>query len=265
MRGRRRSGPPAEPVRLSDVAIRAPSRAERYVAPSTQHLALQSSDGLILTVTAIEKQERRRRYNVFVNGEFALALDPEVLAGSGLAVDKPVAAERLRELSVEDLRKRALDGALRLLAARPRSEQEVRERLTRRGLPHDVIVHAIERLREYGYVNDTEFARFWVEARSGANPRGRFVVRRELRQKGVAQETADEAMESLTETRSARKAARQKVGTLRGLEYPDFRNRLAGYLARRGFGWDVIKPVVNDAWKEQHGEPPEDDAAWEEQ
>jgi regulatory protein len=258
-------------VRLSEVETRAPRHAAGHSTPvrrvqsrlDAEYVALLSDGDLVLRVSAIEKQERRRRYNVFVNGEFALALEPEVLAGSGLKVDEPVAAERLRELSVEDLRKRALDGALRLLAARPRSEQEVRERLVRRGLPHDIIVHTLERLREYGYVNDTEFARFWVEARSGANPRGRYAVRRELRQKGVDQDTTEEALEGLTEGRSARKAARKKLPSLRGLAYPEFRNRLAGYLARRGFGWDVIKPVVNDAWKEQHGELPED-AGWEE-
>jgi regulatory protein len=250
-------------VRLSDVEIQTP-RQTRLPGPfDTPPATVHGDHDLILRVTAIEKQEKRRRFNVFVNGEFAVALEPDVLAGSGLKIDEPVTAERLRELSVEDLRRRALDGALRLLAARPRSEQEVRDRLVRRGLPHDIIVDALARLREYGYVDDAEFARFWVEARSGANPRGRYVVRRELRQKGVDQDTTDEALEGLTEERSARKAARKKLPSLHGLEYPEFRTRLAGYLARRGFGWDVIKPVVNEAWQEQHGGLPED-ATWEE-
>ena len=252
MRTRRRAGPPAQPQLLSEIET---TGKERWRPAPTLD---ETPD---LTVTAIEKQEKRRRYNVFVNGEFAVALEPEVLATSGLRVDEHVTAERLRELAVEDLRKRALDGALRLLAARPRSEKEVRERLVRRGLPHDIIVHTLERLREYGYVDDVEFARFWVEARSGANPRGRYVVRRELRMKGVDQDVADEAMEALPEERSARKAARKKLPSLRGLDYPDFRNRLAGYLVRRGFGYDVVKQVVNDAWKSTHGQLP-DDADW---
>lgn len=200
---------------------------------------------------------------MFVDGEFALALEPEVLAASGLRTGEPVTAERLRELAVADLRKRALDGALRLLAARPRSEAEVRERLTRRGLPPDIIRHTLDRLRELDYVNDTEFARFWVEARSGANPRGRYVVRRELRAKGVAEETAVEAIEALPEERSARKAARKKAGSLRGLEYQVFRTRLSGYLVRRGFGYDVVRPTVDGLWKEINGLLPED-AVWEE-
>ncbi|MGH2588243.1 MAG: regulatory protein RecX, partial [Dehalococcoidia bacterium] len=219
-------------MRLSEIA------AERDTPTQSSVLSPQSSD---LRISAIERQERRQRYNVFVDGEFALALAPEVLAGSGLRTGEPVTAERLRELAVEDLRKRTLDAALRLLAARPRSEAEVRQRLLRRGLPHDVIVDTIARLREYGYLNDAEFARFWVESRSGANPRGRYAVRRELRAKGVDQDTADEAMASLTEERSARKAALKKARGLHGLEYPAFRTRLAGYLVRRGFGYDVVR------------------------
>src|SRR5215204_235370 len=255
MRSKRRSGPPAEPVRLSDIDLH-----ERPTA-ATQ-AAADPSASLVLRVSAIEKQERRRRYNVFVNGEFAMALEPEVLAGSGLRLDEPVTAGRLRELAVEDLRKRALDGAYRLLAVRPRSEHEVRERLVRRGLPHDIIVHTLQRLRELGYVNDADFARFWVESRSGANPRGRFVVQRELRAKGVEQETAENAMEALTEERSARKAAEKKVRSLRGLEYADFRTRLSGYLVRRGFSYEVVRATVNDLWKRERGAVP-DDEGWE--
>ena len=255
-RQRRDEREPAQPVLIADIPEERVARGDTS-ALSPQHSAL-------FLVTAIEKQERRRRYNVFVNGEFALALEPEVLAGSGLRIDEPVTPERLRELAVEDLRKRALDGALRLLAARPRSEAEVRERLVRRGLPHDIIVHTLERLREYGYVNDAEFARFWVESRSGANPRGRYVVQRELRTKGVDQDTADAAMEALTEERSARKTAQKKVRSLRGLEYQEFRTRLTGYLVRRGFGYDVVRQTVNDLWKETSGAVP-DDAEWPEE
>lgn len=253
MKSKRRSGPPAEPVRLSDVEIQNRGRAD-----DRSVLDPQSSE---LRVSAIERQQRRRRYNVFVNGEFAVALEPDVLAGSGLRLDMPVTAERLRELSVEDLRRRALNAALHLLAARPRSEAEVRTRLLRRELPHDIVTDTIARLREYGYVDDAEFARFWVESRSGANPRGRYVVRRELRAKGVAQDTADSAMESLTEEETAERAARKKLRSLRGLEYPDFRNRLTGYLVRRGFGYEVVRKTVNDLWKEVNGGPP--DEGWE--
>ncbi|MGD9891221.1 MAG: regulatory protein RecX [Dehalococcoidia bacterium] len=251
MRSRRRDGPPAEPMLLSEIETATGAQPDAAIDADPQSLQFR--------VSAIERQERRNRYNVFVNGEFAVALEPDVLVASGLRVDAVVTAERLRELSVEDLRKRALNAALHLLASRPRSEAEMRTRLLRRELPHDIVTDTLARLREYGYVNDAEFARFWVESRSGANPRGRYVVQRELRSKGVAQETADAAMEELTEEASAERAARKKLRSLRGFEYPAFRNRLTGYLVRRGFGYEVVRRIVSDLWKETNGAPPDDD------
>ena len=211
------------------------------------------------TVTAIEQQRRRRRYNVYVDGEFALALEPETLAASGLRVGAVVAGNRLMELAAEELRKRALDGALRLLAYRPRSEHEIRTRLLRRGLPPDVVSATLEKLRGYGYVDDAAFAQFWVESRSAGSPRGQRLLRRELRGKGVDADTVTEATDTVSEEEAARRAALKKARSLRGLDYQQFRNRLAGYLQRRGFGYDVIKPVVNELWQQQ-GTPVPDDA-----
>lgn len=213
-------------------------------------------------VTAIEQQPRRRRFNLFVDGEFALALEPETLAASGLKTGSPVGVNQLMELNAADLRKRALDAALRLLSYRPRSEQELRTRMLRHKLPPDVIGATIERLREYGYVNDQAFARSWVESRSGSSPRGQRLLKRELRGKGVSVEVAEAAVTASDDAEAALQAAQKKARTLRGLEYPDFRNRLAGYLQRRGFGYDVIKPVINQLWQEQGASVP-DDAGWD--
>lgn len=227
----------------------------------SEHAATEAATRF--TVTAIEQQERRRGYNIFVDGAFALAVEPDTLLASALRTGDVVTAERLRELAAADLRKRALDAALRLLASRPRSEQEVRERLTRRGLPPEIIQPALDRLKELGYVNDEEFARFWVEARSGSNPRGRIAVRRELRGKGVADDTAVAALEELPEEGSALKAGRKKARSLTGLEYQVFRTRLTGYLVRRGFSYETARATVDRLWKEARGQPP-DDALWEE-
>lgn len=213
-------------------------------------------------VTAITPQRRRGRYNLFVDGEFALALDAETLARSGLTVGASVTSDQLAELAVAALHKRALDTALRLLAYRPRSEQEIRARLLRHELPQDVVCRTIERLREYGYVNDAAFARAWVEGRSVAAPRGYRLLQRELRKKGIAIETTEAALEGTDELGAARQVAQKKARSLLGLAYPDFRNRLTGYLQRRGFGYDVIKPVVQELWQAR-GEPLPEDDSWD--
>lgn len=213
------------------------------------------------TVTAIEQGRRRGRYNIFVDGQFALALDAETLTGGGLRVGGTVEGTRLLDLAAADLKKRALDAALRLLGYRPRSEREVRDRLTRRGLPHDVVTATVTRLRELGLLNDAAFAKAWVESRGIGSPRGQRLLTRELRTKGVDAEIAAEAAAESDDIDGARRAAEKKARSLAGLPYPDFRNRLAGYLQRRGFGYEAIKPVIAELWREHRGDAPEDDDA----
>ena len=74
----------------------------------------------------------------------------------------------------------AIAGALRLLAAHPRSEKDLRQRLRRRGLPPPAVDAAAERVKELGYLDDTAFARFWVDSRQAATPRSRRYVLFEL-------------------------------------------------------------------------------------
>ena len=140
---------------------------------------------------------------------------------------------------------------LRLLAHRPRSEAEVRRYLRRKDTPPDVVTEVIERLGREGYLDDVAFARFWVENRECFNPRGPRALRQELRQKGLAEPLIEEALAGLDSEASAYRAAHRRLRRWRGLEYADFRRVVGGYLARRGFDYDVIRDVVERLWMER--------------
>src|SRR4051812_22213268 len=100
------------------------------------------------TITAIEKQKRRPRFDIYLDGALALELRLDLLAISRLAVGADLTQDRIRELRAEDDRLSAIEGALRLLSLGPRSEREVRDRLKRRGLRHEAIEAAVTRVRE---------------------------------------------------------------------------------------------------------------------
>jgi regulatory protein len=198
---------------------------------------------------------RRGRYRVEIEGEPALTLTAETLAASGLQVGGPISADQLRNLAAEDARRQALDAALRLLGHRPRAEQELRERLTRRGFPAEVVAATLARLRDYGYVDDAAFARAWVESRTGAAARGRRLLLHELRAKGVDPEIAARTLAEVPdELEVARALAEKKARTLRGLDAPTFRRRLGTYLHRRGFTTEVITSVVRQLVRREGGD-----------
>lgn len=147
---------------------------------------------------------------------------------------------------------RCLDAALRFLAQRPRAEREVRRRLGEKGFAPEAIDRAVIRLSELKLLDDRAFADYWMENRALFRPRGARALRSELLQKGVERTVVDEALAGERDEvddayrAGARAAARLSVGDERL-----FRQRLGGFLTRRGFGWEAIEPAVDRLWVER--------------
>lgn len=98
----------------------------------------------------------------------------------------------------EPPRERVMRRALRLLAARPRAESELRERLREKEWASaDAVEEVIEKLRAYGYVDDAKFALGYASYRVKQKPVGRRRLRRELAAHKVAEETMREALEAV--------------------------------------------------------------------
>ncbi len=201
-----------------------------------------------MIITAVERQRRRRRVNVFVDGRFALALGAELAAERGVRPGRALAQNELSALAEAEARRSALESALRLLSYRLRSERELRDRLARKGFGRAVIGETLSRLRELGYLDDAAFARFWTETRQALRPRPRWLLAGELRRRGVAQEEAEQATAGISDEEAAYEAASRRLRALRGLEYQRFRERLGRFLTRRGFSYDVARRTIERCW-----------------
>ena len=208
-----------------------------------------------MLITDIARQKRRPRVDIFVDGRLALSLSLTLASQAGLRPGDDVTTERLEALRQADERHQAHNAALRLLAYRPRSEAELRVRLARRGLPPAVVEEAMEHLRERGLLDDEAFARYWVEARQQSSPRGSRLLQRELLTKGIAVDTAREALATAAEEEAACRAAEKKARSLVNLDYPTFRRRLGQFLLRRGFPYETARALVDELWrKSQHAD-----------
>lgn len=202
-------------------------------------------------ITAIEAQKKSpNRVNIHLDGEFAFGLARIVAAW--LRVGQELSEEKIEELQAQDARERALQQAMLFLSYRARSESEIRRNLQKHEIPETIIDQTIERLKQDGLANDREFASMWVENRNTFRPRSRRMVALELRQKGLDDEAIQSAIENVDDEASAYEAARKRGGRLKGLEWNDFRKKLSEFLARRGFSYSVIAPVVTRIWNETH-------------
>ena len=200
-------------------------------------------------VTALVAQKRNKeRVNVYLDGEFAF----------GLAAIEAIRLHKGQELSEAEIaRLKALDevevaheAALKFLSYRPRSVAEVRKRLQEKYSP-EAVEAVLGRLIEASLLDDQAFARYWVENREQFEPRSARALRFELRRKGVPDSDIRASLEEVDEEDTAFRAARAQARRLNGQDGQVFRKRLGDFLLRRGFGYEVIKHVVNRLWEER--------------
>ncbi|HEX8096698.1 MAG TPA: regulatory protein RecX [Pyrinomonadaceae bacterium] len=157
-----------------------------------------------------------------------------------------------RPLDPEKARSRTMQRAAKLLAAKPRSVAELRERLLEKQWTNERVVdEVLAKLSEYGYLNDERFAFGFASYRVRQKPVGRQRLQRDLRMKKVDRETADEALdlvfEETPEENLVDRAIEKRI-RLRGR--PQTRaevKSLFDHLLRQGFTYDLIAPKVRAA------------------
>jgi regulatory protein len=203
-------------------------------------------------VTAIEAQKRNpNRVNIYLDDQFAFGLARIVAAW--LQVGQELSDEKIATMQAEDAREVALQKALHFLSYRARSIEEVRKNLEKHEIPEAAIQPTLEKLQNAGLLNDHDFARTWVENRNTFRPRGRRALRMELRQKGLPESVIETTLEETTDEEAlALTAARKHLRKLQGLDWMDFRKKMAGFLGRRGFPYEVVASATRQVWQEEH-------------
>lgn len=156
-----------------------------------------------------------------------------------------------------------LNKALKFLSYRPRSEKEVRDNLLKKKASSSTIDLIIKKLQEQKFLNDREFAKWWIEQRTLVKPTGKRLIKFELKRKGIDKELIDEMFNSIEdivhdELEMARSLVQRKINKylpagrqVKGLDRQKIYQRLGGFLSRRGFDYDTIKKVI-DEFVEKH-------------
>lgn len=160
----------------------------------------------------------------------------------------------------------AYDYALNLLSYRDHSQKEMRQKLTRKGVSEEQIQSSLDKLTEYGLMNEERFAQRVYEGWLAKRVYGRQHLVAELQKKGVPKAYISEILSQFTDAREQEraqaaseqfcKANRKKIAN--GLHSEDSKAKqklyamAARYLAARGFSskylellWEQIKSSLD--------------------
>jgi len=135
-----------------------------------------------------------------------------------------------------------MNHALKLLARRAHSEEELKRKLTRyfsrKSIQHVLVYldETISLLREKNLLSDREFAESFTRDRMNLKPKSKRALKQELRSKGIEDDTIEKTLADYDELEACRKVAERKRN------YSP--QRLIAYLLRQGFPWDIIQEAI---------------------
>ncbi|MGD0556182.1 MAG: regulatory protein RecX [Streptosporangiaceae bacterium] len=145
---------------------------------------------------------------------------------------------------------RARQECYRLLTLAPRTRAQLADALAKRGIPEDVADDVLAKFTDAGLIDDAAFAKAWVESRHQGRGLASRALRAELKNRGVATDDIQDALEELdagSEAETARRLVDRKLASMTNLSPEAKTRRLAGLLARKGYPPGLAFRVVREA------------------
>lgn len=193
-------------------------------------------------ITAITPQVKdAKRCNIFLDGEFFCGMTLEAVMKNRLRVGTSVTEEQLEQIQLQNERSAALDKALNHLTASVKTVKQIRDFLRDKGYTPAVINYVVDKLKEYGFLSDEDYARRFTETYS--SKKGVKLMRVELRRKGVAEEIVDGVLDDVGSQVEAAVVLAKKY--MKGKE-ADLKTvqKLYRHLLSKGFTYDDARTAV---------------------
>lgn len=193
-------------------------------------------------ITDIKPQQKTpTRCNIFLNNSFYCGLELETVMKYRLKIGLEIEEEKLDEIQCDSERLKATDKALNFLSNRAKTKKQVKEYLEKKGYTEKTVIAVMEKLIEYKYVSDENYAEDYVRVYS--SKKGKRLIEMELKQKGVSDIDMQNALDSIeNEEESALKIAEK---------YMKFKEKSKEnllkcykYLLSKGFDYDLAKQTI---------------------
>lgn len=122
--------------------------------------------------------------------------------------------------------------------------------MRRKNVPEEAIAEVLTRFSDVGLIDDAAFAEQWVTSRHTNKGLSKRALRAELRTKGVDDEQIEASVGAITtddEIAAATELAAKRARSMRGVSREVAYRRIAGSLARRGYGPGVVTAALRAA------------------
>jgi regulatory protein len=198
-------------------------------------------------ITGIKQQKNKNRVNVYLDDQFGFGIDLDNFVLLHLKVDQELSAQEVEDIVKKSEFQKDLNKVLRFASVRPRSEKEIRDYFKRKDFNDSNHQSLLDKLKHFELLDDTKFAKWWVEQRQNFKPKPKRILVQELRIKGIGKEIIDEVLgeEVVDEEKIARELLEKKMYKWKNFEPRLARQKMSQYLVGEGFSWEIISKVTN--------------------
>ena len=185
---------------------------------------------------------KNNKVHLLLDGEYAMTADSDFVAFSGLHDNMILDDEALTDLQGKVNARRAFNKASDLLALRDHSEKELLQKLRQKGFA-DGAEEAMEKLKSYGYLDDSRFALRFAQELQRVKHYGKKRIEQELYRKGVSRDVVSDTLEQLSFDEDALTALIERR-YLRQLDTEKGVQKTVATLQRMGYSFGEIRDAL---------------------
>lgn len=193
-----------------------------------------------------EQKKNKDRVNLYLDGKFYCSLSALVVAQQRLEEGMFVDEKQLDKIVFESDKRYAFDYALSYISKYVSTQKKITQKLFDKGFGKAVVEYTVQKLKDYGYIDDAEYAKQYVEINS--NIKGAKRLQSDLKSRGISDEHIAQALKDFDGRQGALELA---IKHSRGKDVDDelYKAKLVRYLQYRGYGWDIISYCLSSLKK----------------
>lgn len=199
-------------------------------------------------ITKITRQKNNpERYNIYLDEKYAFPVDEAILLKFELAKGKSLEPDDIAEINYEDEIRKAFNRALHYLSFQMRSEHEVKEKLLAAEFGEVVIIEAIQKLRDYGFLNDETYAKAFLQTKKATAKKGPRAIAQDLKRKGINEEMRTQVLNEYSEQEQvaiALKLAERMAHSEAKKTPSQVKQKIQNLLMRKGYNFTIIDEVM---------------------
>lgn len=212
---------------------------------------------MIITKIEIQKNNKEK-VNIFIDGEYSFSMSLNGVNKYGLYNEKSITKEEIEEFKKKDSNELAFLYLIDKISYKMYTERELRDKLRKKDFEIESINDALEKAKEYGYVNDSFFAKCFIEQRGIPNKWGEKVIYQKLLQKGIDKDIINKNLKEFfsdeDEKENCYSLASKKIKTISGFSFDDRKtlDKLYRFLLSKGYSYELINTIIEKLKKESY-------------